>query len=53
MAVKIRGIKPSDKQRILEIVKDTKAFVAEEVTVAEEVIDDYFNDPKAPATFST
>jgi ribosomal protein S18 acetylase RimI-like enzyme len=45
MAVKIRGIQPSDKKRILEIVAETKAFVPEEITVAEEVIDDYFNDP--------
>jgi ribosomal protein S18 acetylase RimI-like enzyme len=51
MAVKIRGIKLSDKQRILEIVKDTKAFVAEEVTVAEEVIDDYLNDPEGSGYF--
>src|SRR5512137_1957431 len=51
MAVKVRGIKLSDKQRILEIVRETKAFVAEEVTVAEEVIDDYFNDPQGSGYF--
>ena len=45
MSVKIRGIQASDKSRILEIVEETKAFVPEEVVVAEEVIDDYFNDP--------
>ena len=51
MSVKIRDIKLSDKQRILEIVKETKAFVEEEVTVAEEVIDDYFKDPEGSGYF--
>jgi len=46
MAVKIRGIQTTDKTRILEVVKETKAFVPEEVEVAEEVIDDYFKDPE-------
>jgi ribosomal protein S18 acetylase RimI-like enzyme len=51
MAVNLRGIKLSDKQHILEIVRETKAFVEEEVIVAAEVIDDYFKDPEGSGYF--
>ena len=51
MAVKIRGIQKHDKKRILEIVEETKAFVPEELEVAEEVIEDYFNDPEGSGYF--
>ena len=51
MAVKLRGIKLADKQRILEIVKETRAFVEEEVTIAEEVIDTYLKDPEGSGYF--
>lgn len=51
MAVKIRGMELSDKQRILEIVKETNAFLPEEVNVAEEVMDDYFKDPEGSGYF--
>lgn len=46
MTTKIRGIIPSDKARIIEIVRETRAFLPEEVTVAEEIIDEYFKDPE-------
>lgn len=51
MAVKIRGIQSTDKQRILEIVRETGVFLPEEVVVAEEVIDDYFKDPEGSGYF--
>ena len=45
MAVKIREILPDDKPHIIKIVEETKAFLPEEVTVAAELIDEYFLDP--------
>jgi ribosomal protein S18 acetylase RimI-like enzyme len=45
MTALTRGILPSDKSRIIEIVEQTGAFLPEEVQVAEEIIDEYFKDP--------
>jgi ribosomal protein S18 acetylase RimI-like enzyme len=46
LAVKVRDIKATDKAGIIKIVEDTKAFLPEEVEVAEEIIDEYFKDPE-------
>jgi ribosomal protein S18 acetylase RimI-like enzyme len=45
VTVKIRGMLLSDKPHIVKIVEETKAFLPEEVKIAEELIDEYFNDP--------
>jgi len=45
MPVKIRRIQPADKASILEIVKETRAFHPDELGVAEELMDAYFEDP--------
>jgi ribosomal protein S18 acetylase RimI-like enzyme len=45
MTVKIRGIQNEDKPKILKIVEDTGVFLPEEIEIAGEVIDEYFQDP--------
>lgn len=51
MTTTIRNILLTDKPRIIEIVEETKAFVPEEVKVAGELIDEYFNDPEGSGYF--
>ena len=45
MAIKIRGIQKGDKTDIIKITKDTGVFLPEEIEVAAEIIDEYFQDP--------
>ena len=46
MPVKIRGIQPSDRELIIAVTDETRAFVPEELTVVGEIIDEYFHDPE-------
>ena len=46
MTVKIRGIVPSDRPRIISVTDETGAFLPDELTVLGEIMDEYFNDPK-------
>ena len=39
MAIKIRKLKKKDKAALIEILQNTPEFTAEEVVIAEEVID--------------
>lgn len=46
MTVKIRPMSPADKATLLLILNNTPEFKPYEVTVAEDVIDDYLDDGK-------
>ncbi len=46
MTVKIRSMTKNDKQAIMKILQATPEFNPSEVTVAEEVIDSYLDDPE-------
>lgn len=41
---RIRTAGPADKPAIMRIVRDTREFTTEDVTIAEEVLDCYFGD---------
>ena len=45
MTVKIRPMLSKDKTALMKILQDTPEFKPSEVTVAEEVIDSYLDDP--------
>ena len=43
MPINIRGFQPSDKALIIGVTDETKAFLPDELTVVEEIIDEYLH----------
>lgn len=41
----IRAMRPADKGEIMSIIRATDAFIAEDIEIAEEIIDSYINNP--------
>ena len=52
MAIKIRNLLKKDKTALMEILHNTPEFTAEEVAVAEEVIDGSLDKPQTSGYFS-
>jgi ribosomal protein S18 acetylase RimI-like enzyme len=46
MTVKIRGILPHDRTRIISVTDETRAFLPDELVIVGEIIDEYFDDPE-------
>jgi GNAT superfamily N-acetyltransferase len=52
LAIKIRKLKKKDKAALMEILQNTPEFTAEEVVIAEEVIDGSLDNPDKSGYFS-
>jgi GNAT superfamily N-acetyltransferase len=52
LAIKIRKLQKKDKAALMEILHNTPEFTAEEVVVAEEVIDGSLDKPQTSGYFS-